>query len=139
MYLAAGSAGFLSLSQLVPSAFEENPDDNLEYVFRIISRARDAAAKRNVSVPVLEGLSDPFSKLTFRVKSGRRRQKGRHGSVLTFKVKYSPSPGGNYEREDIPIDIFYEPFFSRDNFPTSDSRFFRVALKLDLREETPQL
>jgi hypothetical protein len=67
------------------------------------------------------------------VKSGRRRQKGRHGSVLTFKVNYSPSPGGNYQRQDVPIESFYEPFFSPDNLPTSDSRFFRVALKLDLR------
>jgi hypothetical protein len=132
MYLHAGQAGLLSLSQLVPSAFKQNPDDNLEYIFKIISRARDAAAKRNVSVPVLEGLPELFSRLTFRVKSGRR-QKGRHGSVLTFKVRYSPSPGGRYEREDVPIDTFYEPFFSPDDLPTSDSRFFRVALKLDLR------
>jgi hypothetical protein len=134
MYLHDGQVGLLSLSQLVPSAFKQNPDDNLEYIFKIISRARDAAAKRNISVPVLEGLPDLFSKLTFRVKSGRRRQKGRHGSVLTFKVNYSPSPGGSYERQDVPIESFYEPFFSPDNLPTSDSRFFRVALKLDLRE-----
>jgi hypothetical protein len=133
MYLHAGQAGLLSLSQLVPSAFEQNPEDSLEYIFKIISRARDAAAKRNVSVPALDGLPELFSRLTFRVKSGRRRQKGRHGSVLTFKVKYSPPVGGNYERENVPIETFYEPFFSPDNLPTSDSRFFRVAMKLDLR------
>ncbi len=133
MYLHEGRAGLLSLSQLVPSAFSENPEDNLEYIFRIISRARDAAAKRNVSVPALDDLPKLFASLSFRVKSGRRRQKGRHGSVLTFKVKYSPSVGAGYEREDIPIEMFYEPFFSADNLPTSDSRFFRVAMKLDLR------
>jgi hypothetical protein len=131
MYLHAGQVGLLSLSQLVPSAFSENPEDNLEYIFRIISRARDAAAKRNVSVPALDDLPKLFASLSFRVKSGRRRQKGRHGSVLTFKVKYSPSIGGGYEREDIPIEMFYEPLFSADNLPTSDSRFFRVAMKLD--------
>ncbi len=133
MYLLAGQAGLLSLSQLVPSAFVENPEDNLDYIFRIISRARDAAAKRNVSVPALDDLPKLFARLSFRVKSGRRRQKGRHGSVLTFKVKYSPSVGGSYEREDIPIEMFYEPFFTVDNLPTSDSRFFRVAMKLDRR------
>ena len=133
MYLHAGQAGLLSLSQLVPSAFEENPDDNLEYIFKIISRARDAAARRDIWVPALQGLPALFSRLTFRVRSGRRRQKGRHGSVLTFRVKYSPSPSGSYEREDVPIESFYEPFFSPDSLPTSDSRFFRVALKLDLR------
>jgi hypothetical protein len=133
MYLHPGQAGLLSLSQLVPSAFNQNPEDSLEYIFKIISRARDAAAKRNVSVPALEILPELFARLTFRVKSGRRRQKGRHGSVLTFKVKYSPSIGGNYERESIPIETFYEPFFSADKLPTSDSRFFRVAMKLELR------
>jgi hypothetical protein len=133
MYLHDGQAGLLSLSQLVPSAFEQNPEDSLEYIFKIISRARDAAARRNVSVPALDGLPEHFAKLTFRVKSGRRRQKGRHGSVLTFKVKYAPAFGGNHEREDVPIETFYEPFFSPDNLPTSDSRFFRVAMKLDLR------
>jgi len=133
MYLHDGQVGLLSLSQLVPSAFEQNPEDSLEYIFKIISRARDAAARRNVSVPALDGLPELFSRLTFRVKSGRRRQKGRHGSVLTFKVKYAPPVGGTHQREDVPIDMFYEPFFSPDNLPTSDSRFFRVAMKLDRR------
>jgi hypothetical protein len=133
MYLHDGQVGLLSLSQLVPSAFEQNPEDSLEYIFKIISRARDAAARRNVSVPALDGLPELFARLTFRVRSGRRRQKGRHGSVLTFKVKYAPPFGGNHQREDVPIEMFYEPFFSPDNLPTSDSRFFRVAMKLDLR------
>jgi len=134
MYLHAGQVGFLSLSQLVPSAFDQSPEDSLEYIFKIISRARDAAAKRNVSIPALDDLPGLFSRLTFRVKSGRRRQKGRHGSVLTFKVKYSPSIGGSYQRESIPIEAFYEPSFPAADLPTPDSRFFRVAIKLDLRE-----
>jgi len=134
MYLHAGQVGLLSLSQLVPSAFNESPDDSLEYIFQIISRTRDAAAKRNVSVSALDNLPDLFSRLTFRVISGRRRQKGRHGSVLTFKVNYAPSVGGGFLRESVPIEAFYEPFFSGVNLPTSDSRFFRVAMKLDLRE-----
>jgi hypothetical protein len=136
MYLHAGQAGLLSLSQLVPSAFNQSPEDSLEYIFKIISRARDAAAKRNVSVSALGNLPELFSRLTFRVKSGRRRQKGRHGSVLTFKVNYSPSAGGGFQRESVPIEAFYEPFFSGSNMPTSDSRFFRVAMKLDLRESS---
>jgi hypothetical protein len=107
----------------------------MEYIFKMISRARDAAAQRNVSVPALNDLPNLFAKLSFRLKSGRRRQKGRHGSVLTFRVKYLPSIEGGYGREDIPIEMFYEPFFSPDNLPTSDSRFFRVAVKLDLRTD----
>src|SRR5215470_8666356 len=101
MYLHDGQVGLLSLSQLVPSAFEQNPEDSLEYIFKIISRARDAAARRNVSVPALDGLPELFSRLTFRVKSGRRRQKGRHGSVLTFKVNCSQPVGGTFQRVSI--------------------------------------
>ena len=133
MYLHAGQVGFLSLSQLVPSAFDQSPEDSLEYIFKIISRARETAAKRNVSVPVLENLPELFSKLAFRVKSGRQRQKGRHGSVLTFKVNCRQPVGGTFQRENISIEAFYEPIFSAENLPTPDSRFFRVAIKLDLR------
>jgi hypothetical protein len=133
-YLQAGQAGFLSLSQLVPSAFEESPEDSLEDVFKIILRARNAAMKQRVAVPGLDNLPELFSRLSFRVKSGRLRQKGRHGSILTFKINYPPHDSGGFQRESIPIEQFYAPFFSGDDLPTSDSRFFRVAVKLDLRE-----
>jgi hypothetical protein len=133
-YLQAGQAGFLSLSQLVPSAFEESPEDSLENVFKIILRARNAAMKQKVTVPGLDNLPELFSRLAFRVKSGRMRQKGRHGSILTFKIKWSSHDSGGFQRESIPIEQFYAPFFSGDDLPTSDSRFFRVAVKLDLRE-----
>ncbi len=134
MYLHAGQVGFLSLSQLVPSAFEQSPEDSLENIFKIISRARDAAVKRNVAVPGLDNLPGLFSRLRFRVRTGRQRQKGRHGSVLTFKVDCSQSGAGTFPRRSIPIEAFYEPTFSAVNLPPSDSRFFRVAMKLDLRE-----
>jgi hypothetical protein len=134
MYLHAGQVGFLSLSQLVPSAFEQSPEDSLEYIFKIILRARDAAAKRNVRVPALDNLPALFSRLTFRVKTGRQRQKGRHGSVLTFKVDCSQAVGGTFSRKSVPIEAFYEPVCSAVNLPPSDNRFFRVAMKLDLRE-----
>lgn len=134
MYLHDNNpVGLLSLSQLVPSAFNQNPEDSLDYIFKIIVHARDEAARRNVSVPGLDGLPQLFAKLTFRVRSGRRHRAGRHGSVLTFKVRYSPAPRGNYDKESVPIESFYEPFFPEDRLPTSDSRFFRVAMKLDLR------
>src|SRR5215472_10026725 len=61
-YLHAGQAGLLSLSQLVPSAFNQSPDDNLEDIFKIILRARDEAAKRHVSVPALDDLPGLFSR-----------------------------------------------------------------------------
>jgi hypothetical protein len=133
-YLQAGEAGFLSLSQLVPSAFEQNPDDSLEDVFKIIQRARNAAMKHRIAVPGLDNLPDLFSGLTFRVKSGRLRQKGPHGSILTFKVNWSSRDSGGFQRVNIPIEQFYAPYFSGPNLPTSDSRFFRVAVKLDLPE-----
>jgi hypothetical protein len=136
MYLHAGQVGFLSLSQLVPSAFEQSPEDSLENIFKIISRARDAAVKRNVVVPGLDNLPELFSRLTFRVRTGRQRQKGRHGSVLTFKVDCSQPGGGTFPRRSVPIEAFYEPIFSAVNLPPSDSRFFRVAMKLDLRAST---
>src|SRR5258706_5170228 len=134
MYLHAGQVGFLSLSQLVPSAFEQSPEDSLENIFKIISRARDAAVKRNVAVPALDNLPARFSRLTFRVRTGRQRQRGRHGSVLTFKVDCSQPGGGTFPRRSVPIEAFYEPIFPAVNLPPSDSRFFRVAMKLDLRE-----
>jgi hypothetical protein len=133
MYLHPGQAGFLSLSQLVPSAFSKKPEDSLDYVFKIISHARDEAARRGVVVHGLDDLPRHFAKLTFRVKSGRQRQKGPQGSVLTFKINYSPTTGGGYQRESIPIESFYEPFFAAEKLPSPDSRFFRVAMKLDLR------
>jgi hypothetical protein len=133
-YLQAGQAGFLSLSQLVPSAFEQSPEDSLENVFKIILRARNAAMKQRVAVPGLDNLPELFSRLSFRVKSGRLRQKGRHGSILTFKIKYPPHDSGGFQRESMPIEQFYAPFFSGDDLPTSDSRFFRVAVRLDLPE-----
>jgi hypothetical protein len=136
MYLHPGQVGFLSLSQLVPSAFEQSPEDSLENIFKIISRARNAAAKRNVAVPALDNLPELFSRLTFRVRTGRQRQKGRHGSVLTFKVNCSQPAGGTFPRRSVPIEAFYEPIFSAVNLPPSDSRFFRVAMKLDLRAST---
>jgi len=134
MYLHAGQVGFLSLSQLVPSAFEQSPEDSLENIFKIISRARDAAIKRNVAVPGLDNLPELFSRLTFRVRTGRQRKKGPHGSVLTFKIDCSQPAGGTFPRKSVPIEAFYEPIFSAINLPPSDSRFFRVAMKLDLRE-----
>jgi hypothetical protein len=133
-YLQAGQAGFLSLSQLVPSAFEQSPEDSLENVFKIILRARNAAMKQMVAVPGLDNLPELFSRLSFRVKSGRLRQKGRHGSILTFKIKYPSHDSGGFQRENIPIEQFYAPFFPGDDLPTSDSRFFRVAVRLDLPE-----
>jgi hypothetical protein len=133
-YLQAGEAGFLSLSQLVPSAFEQSPEDSLEDVFKIIQRARNAAMKQRIAVPGLDNLPDLFSRLAFRVKSGRLRQKGQHGSILTFKVKWSSHDSGGFQRVNIPIEEFYAPYFSPNNLPTSDSRFFRVAVKLDLRD-----
>jgi hypothetical protein len=136
MYLHGGQVGFLSLSQLVPSVFEQSPEDSLENIFKIISRARAAAVKRNVAVPALDNLPELFSRLTFRVRTGRQRQKGRHGSVLTFKVDCSQPVGGTFPRRSIPIEAFYEPIFSAVNLPPSDSRFFRVAMKLDLRAST---
>jgi hypothetical protein len=136
MYLHGGQVGFLSLSQLVPSVFEQSPEDSLENIFKIISRARDAAVKRNVAVPALDNLPGLFSRLTFRVRTGRQRQKGRHGSVLTFKVDCAQPVGGTFPRRSIPIEAFYEPIFSAVNLPPSDSRFFRVAMKLDLRAST---
>jgi hypothetical protein len=60
------------------------------------------------------------------------RQKGRHGSILIFKIYCSSYDSGGFKREGIPIEQFYAPFFSGDDLPTSDSRFFRVAVKLDL-------
>jgi hypothetical protein len=130
-YLQPGQAGLLSLSQLVPSAFSGSPEDGLEDILKIISHARQTAAKQDVSVPGLDNLPDLFSKLTFRIRSGRQRQKGPHGSVLTFKVNYFEN--GRYKREPVPHNTFYEPFFSTENLPSPDSRFFRVAMKLDLR------
>jgi hypothetical protein len=134
MYLHPGHVGFLSLSQLVPSAFEHNPEDSLENIFRIIARARDVAARLKPAIPVLDVLPDLFSKLTFRVRTGRQRQKGRHGSVLTFKVNCTQPVGGTFPKSHVPFESFYEPVFSGTNMPTPDSRFFRVAMKLDLRE-----
>jgi hypothetical protein len=136
MYLQRGGVGFLPLSQLVPSAFEQNPEDSLEKIFKIISRAREAAARRDVVIPGLDDLPGLFSKLTFCVKSGRQRQKGRHGSVRTFKVHCGQSTGGTFPRPPVPVEAFYEPVFSGASLPTPDSRFFRVAVKLDLRERT---
>jgi hypothetical protein len=133
-YLQAGESGFLSLSQLVPSAFDQSPEDSLEDVFKIIQRARNAAMKHRIAVPGLDNLPDLFSRLTFRVKSGRLRQKGPHGSILTFRINWLSHDSGGFQRVNIPIEEFYAPFFSHDNLPTSDSRFFRVAVKLDLRE-----
>jgi hypothetical protein len=105
-----------------------------ENVFKIILRVRNAAMKQKVTVPGLDNLPELFSRLSFRVKSGRLRQKGRHGSILTFKINWSSHDSGGFQREIIPIEQFYAPFFSGDDLPTSDSRFFRVAVKLDLRE-----
>jgi hypothetical protein len=130
-YLQKGQTGFLSLSQLVPSAFNQNPEDSLEDVFKIISRARSAALKRGVMVPGLDDLPGLFSRLTFRVKSGRRRQKGPHGSVVTFKINWLPPDGVAFQRMDVPFHEFYEPSFSDRDRPTSDSRFFRVSMRLD--------
>jgi hypothetical protein len=133
-YLHLGQVGFLSLSQLVPSAFEQNPEDSLENIFKIISRAREATVRLNLAIPGLDKLPELFSRLTFRVRTGRQRQKGRHGSVLTFKVHWTPAPGGTFQRKTVPFEAFYEPVFSGATVPTSDSRFFRVAMKLDMRE-----
>jgi hypothetical protein len=136
-YLQKGQVGFLSLSQLVPSAFEQNPADSLENIFKIIARAREPAARLRPAIPGLEDLPDLFSRLTFRVKTGRQRQKGRHGSVLTFKVTWPLQEArGTFRKKNVPIETFYEPVFSGANMPTSDSRFFRVAMKLDLRDSS---
>jgi hypothetical protein len=128
MYLQQGQAGFLSLSELVPSAFEQDPGDSLEKVFKIIARARDKAATLRPAIPALANLPDLFARLTFRVRTGRHRQKGRQGSVVTFKVTWP------FQKKSIPIEAFYEPVFSATNMPTPDSRFFRVAMKIDLRD-----
>jgi hypothetical protein len=134
-YLQPGKGvGFLSLSQLVPSAFEQNPEDSLFNIFKIISRAREAGAKLNLAIPGLANLPELFSKLTFRVRTGRQRKRGWHGSVLTFKIDWAPSPSGAYQPRPVPYEAFYEPAFSGPAVPTPDSRFFRVAMKLDLRE-----
>jgi hypothetical protein len=90
--------------------------------------------KQRVAVPGLDNLPELFSQLAFRVKSRRLRQKGRHGSILTFKINCSSHDSRGFQRESIPIEQFYAPFFSEDDLPTSDSRFFRVAVKLDLRQ-----
>jgi hypothetical protein len=70
-YLQLGQTGYLSLSQLVPSAFNQSPEDSLEDIFKIILRARTAARKNNVSVLDLDNLPQLFSRSAFRVKSGR--------------------------------------------------------------------
>lgn len=134
VYLQPGDVGFLSLSQLAPSAFAKNPLDNLEDILRILSRAYAAANARQVKVPGLTNLSDLLSKMAFRVKSGRERGEGQHGSVTTFKVRFLQNNHMRMERDPISICEFYSPHFSENSFPPSDSRFFRVSLKLDLRD-----
>ncbi len=125
-YLHAGQTGFLSLSQLVPSAFSDSPEDSLVDVFKIISRARAESHKRHVAVPGLDDLPQLFSRLAFRVKSGRRRREGLHGSVLTFRVHWTSPDAAVFRLEEIPIREFYEPSFTEHDLPPSDSRFFRL-------------
>ena len=127
-YLHAEETGFLSLSQLIPSAFHQHPEDDLEDIFKIISRARKAALRHKVVVPGLNNLPQLFSHLAFRVRSGRRRREGWHGSVLTFQVVWLPPDAVTFRREDIPFRAFYGPNFSEDDLPPPDSRFFRVAM-----------
>jgi hypothetical protein len=75
-----------------------------------------------------------LSKMAFRVKSGRERSEGRHGSVSTFQVKLLPlDDRRGYMRKAITIEDFYAPHFLNTSLPPSDSRFFRVCIKLDLR------
>jgi hypothetical protein len=133
-YLRTGEAGFLSLSQLASSAFLKNPEDNLEDIIRIVVRAWKACVSRGISVPGLSNLDYLLSRMAFRVKSGRERSEGRHGSVSTFRVKLlSLDDRRGYMRKAIAIEDFYAPHFLNASFPPSDSRFFRVCIKLDLR------
>jgi hypothetical protein len=135
-YLRAGEAGFLSLSQLANSAFVKNPEDNLDDIIRIVVRAWKASVSHGITVPGLSNLDYLMSRMAFRVKSGRERGEGRHGSVSTFRVKLLPiDDRRGYTRKSIMIDDFYSPHFVTTALPPSDSRFFRVCIKLDLREE----
>ena len=133
VYVLPGEAGFVSLSQLAPTAFACNPKDSLEDIVKIISRARRTAAGKGVDIPYLTNVSDLFSKLSFRIKSGRDRGKGQHGLVSTFKIDIDPPNGKLFERVPIPIAEFYAPYFTDNSMPPSDSRFFSVAVKIDLR------
>lgn len=135
-YLHEGDVGYISLSQLAQTVFTHKPEDNLEDILRIITRAWSVAGSKGVHVPGLSNLSYIFSKMAFRVKSGRERGEGKHGSVSTFRVKLLPQDDKRaYMREAITITDFYSPHFIDDNLPPSDSRFFRVCIKLDLRGE----
>lgn len=133
-YLQPGEAGFISLSQLASSAFMKNPEDNLEDVLKILVRAWKASINHGINVPGLSNLEHLVSRMAFRVKSGRERGEGRHGSVSTFQVKLLPYDDRRaYTRKSITIEDFYSPHFMDTNLPPSDSRFFRVCIKLDLR------
>jgi hypothetical protein len=133
-YLQNGDAGFLSLSQLAGSAFVANPEDNLEDIIKIIVRAWKASISYGMNVPGLSNIDYLLNRMSFRVRSGRERGEGRHGSVSTFQVKLLPyEDRRHYARKSITIEEFYEPHFVQEDLPPSDSRFFRVCIKLDLR------
>jgi hypothetical protein len=135
-YLRVGEAGFLSLSQLANSAFAQKPEDNLEDILRIVVRAWKNSVSKGVSIPGLSNLDYMLSRMAFRVKSGRERGEGRHGSVSTFRVKLLPADDRRgFMRKSISIEDFYSPHFLNTPLPPSDSRFFRVCIKLDLRED----
>lgn len=132
-YIDLGQVGFLSLSHLVPAAFVENPADSLEDIIKILVRARNETITTGREIPGLVDAPEILSKVTFRVKSGRRGQ-GEQASVSTFKVRFlPPNNRRGYEKELISLQEFYEPYFADGVYPAPDSRFFRVAIKLDLR------
>ena len=130
-YINPGQAGFVSLSQLMPLAFVRRPEESLEQIFSIIGRAKRNTDEAGIFIPGLSNADELFGKLAFRVRTGRDRSAGRHGSVSTFRVNYNRS--GKFRRAPMTLRDFYDPYFSDSVIPLSDSRFFRVAMKVDLR------
>lgn len=130
-YLREEQAGFVSLSQLLPSAFMKRPEEALEQIFSIIGKAKKSAAESAIFIPGLSNVGDLFKKLMFRVRTGRDRGSGKNGTVSTFRITYDNN--GKYKRLPVPLSDFYAPYFSGGATPLSDSRFFRVSMKIDLR------
>jgi hypothetical protein len=133
-YLKKGMSGFLSLSQLAPAAFEKNALDKLEDVFKIIARARNESIARDLLIPGLIDAPELLSAVCFRVKSGRRANSDQMGSVTSFRVQIlPPNNRRHFEMEPTDLADFYEPHFADGLHPPPDSRFFKVAIKLDRR------
>jgi hypothetical protein len=72
--------------------------------------------------------------MAFRVRTGRERNEGTHGTVLTFKVEYRDGFGALFKKQNISREFFYDPYFLNGEMPPSDCLFFKVSIKLDLRE-----